>query len=58
MKAVVNYAPEAGSVELREIAEPLPRAGEVLVRVRAVGVCGLDLHQYNAPTASSWAIRS
>jgi D-arabinose 1-dehydrogenase-like Zn-dependent alcohol dehydrogenase len=30
-------------LELREIARPTPREGEVLVRVRAVGLCGTDL---------------
>ncbi len=54
MKAVVHYQLEAGCVELREIAEPTPRAGEVLVRVRAVGVCGSDLHQYH--NTQSWAV--
>ncbi len=54
MKAVVNYAPEPGSVELREIAEPKLRAGEVLLRVRAVGVCGSDLHQYHG--THSWKV--
>lgn len=54
MKAVVNYAPEPCSVELREIAEPVPRTGEVLLRVRAVGVCGSDLHQYHG--THSWKV--
>jgi L-iditol 2-dehydrogenase len=54
MKAVVHYALEPCSVELREIAEPTPRAGEVLVRVRAVGVCGSDLHQYH--NTQSWQV--
>lgn len=54
MKAVVNYAPEPGSVELREIAEPTPRQGEVMIRVRTVGVCGSDLHQYHG--THSWHV--
>ena len=54
MKAVVHYALEPCSVELREIAEPTPRAGEALVRVRAVGVCGSDLHQYH--NTQSWHV--
>ncbi|MGQ9902636.1 MAG: zinc-binding dehydrogenase [Fimbriimonadales bacterium] len=54
MKAVVHYALEPCRVELREIAEPTPRAGEVLVRVRAVGVCGSDLHQYH--NTQSWKV--
>jgi 2-desacetyl-2-hydroxyethyl bacteriochlorophyllide A dehydrogenase len=30
-------------LELREVERPMPREGEVLVRVRAVGLCGTDL---------------
>lgn len=56
MKAVVHYALEPCSVELREIAEPTPRAGEVVVRVRAVGVCGSDLHQYH--NTQSWQVNT
>ena len=37
--AVVNYGPEPGSVELREIPVPRPAAEEVLLEVAAVGVC-------------------
>ena len=52
--AVVNFAPEKGSVELRAI--PRPRIGmeDVLVRVAAVGVCGSDLHQWTAD--HSWPV--
>jgi L-iditol 2-dehydrogenase len=32
--------------EIRDVPVPAPAAGEVLVRVRAVGVCGSDLHMY------------
>jgi alcohol dehydrogenase/L-iditol 2-dehydrogenase len=44
MPAVVNYAPEAHSVELREV--PVPEIGnnDVLLAVQAVGVCGTDIH--------------
>jgi threonine dehydrogenase-like Zn-dependent dehydrogenase len=38
--AVLN----AGQVAVREIAEPVPGPGQVLVRVRACGICGSDLH--------------
>ncbi len=46
MQALVNFAPEPQSVELREV--PIPEIGEedVLLDVRAVGVCGSDLHQF------------
>src|SRR5260370_20734819 len=44
MPAVVNYAPEPNSVEIREV--PIPEIGEqdVLLAVQAVGVCGTDIH--------------
>ncbi len=46
MTALVNFAPEPNSVELREI--PIPEIGpdDVLLAVRAIGICGSDLHQY------------
>jgi len=37
---------EPGTVELRERERPAPVEGEVLVRVREVGICGSDLHYY------------
>jgi threonine dehydrogenase-like Zn-dependent dehydrogenase len=33
-------------LELREIPEPKPGPGEVLLRVRACGICGSDVHFY------------
>src|SRR5947209_14113935 len=54
MTALVNFAPEPGSVELREMPVPVPNRGEVLLRVRAVGTCGSDLHQYHG--TQSWAV--
>lgn len=52
--AVVNYAPEKGSVELREIAPPEIGEEEVLLQVENVGVCGSDLHQWTAD--HSWHV--
>jgi alcohol dehydrogenase/L-iditol 2-dehydrogenase len=54
MPAVVNYAPEKGSVELREI--PIPEIGpdDVLLQVENVGVCGSDLHQWTSD--HSWTV--
>lgn len=52
--AVVNYAPEAKSVELQEIPVPDFGADEVLLKVSAVGVCGSDLHQWTAD--HSWPV--
>ncbi|MGB5272667.1 MAG: zinc-binding dehydrogenase [Flavobacteriaceae bacterium] len=52
--AVVNFAPEKGSVEIREVAQPLIGADDVLLEVANVGVCGSDLHQWTAD--HSWPV--
>ncbi len=52
--AVVNYAPEKGSVEIREIEKPVIGEEDVLLEVSNVGVCGSDLHQWTAD--HSWAV--
>ena len=44
MKALVYVAPER--MEIQEIPEPPPAAGEVLLKVGAAGVCGSDLHGF------------
>ena len=52
--AIVNYSREAGSVELREVPRPEISAGEILLKVGAVGVCGSDLHQWQS--SHSWPV--
>ena len=52
--AVVNYAPEKGSVEIREIERPSIGEEDVLLEVMNVGVCGSDLHQWTAD--HSWPV--
>ncbi len=52
--AVVNFAPEPGSVELREFARPEPGPADVILAVEAVGVCGSDLHQWTS--SHSWPV--
>src|SRR5262245_55966295 len=47
MKAMLleRQGPVSGSpLALREMAEPVPGPGEILVRVSACGVCRTDLH--------------
>ena len=45
MKTVILEKP--GTLHLTERAPPTePGAGEALVRVRRVGICGTDLHAY------------
>jgi len=46
MKAVVKYGRGKGLVEIREVPEPKPKDDEVLIEVKAVSVCGSDLHIY------------
>ena len=52
--AVVNFAPEKGSVELREVPYPSYGEEDVLVEVANAGVCGSDLHQWTAD--HSWPV--
>ncbi|MBI2000734.1 MAG: NAD(P)-dependent alcohol dehydrogenase [candidate division NC10 bacterium] len=44
MKAAVLQRP--GEIRVEQMRIPEPGPGEVLVRVRAVGVCGSDVHYY------------
>ena len=44
MKAI--YYPAWDELELRDVPEPSPKPGEVLVRVAAVGICGSELHGF------------
>ncbi len=52
--AVVNYAPEKGSVEVRELDRPEIGEDDVLLEVVNVGVCGSDLHQWTSD--HSWPV--
>ncbi|MCX7966410.1 MAG: zinc-binding dehydrogenase [Syntrophorhabdaceae bacterium] len=47
MKAVVKYGKGKGMIEMRDIPEPIPKDDEVLIEVKAVSVCGSDLHIYH-----------
>jgi len=38
---------QPGKIEFREIDQPQPQAGEVLIQVRRIGVCGSDIHVYH-----------
>lgn len=52
--AVVNFAPEPHSVELREIPISQIDDDQVLLEVQSVGVCGSDLHMWTAQ--NSWTV--
>jgi threonine dehydrogenase-like Zn-dependent dehydrogenase len=47
VKALVFTAP--GTVELLDVPEPDPAPGEVVVEVRAAGICGSELHGARRP---------
>ena len=47
MKAVVKYGKGKGLVEIRDVPEPTIKEDEVLIEVKAISVCGSDLHIYN-----------
>jgi alcohol dehydrogenase/L-iditol 2-dehydrogenase len=52
--AVVNFAAEPHSVELREFERPACGPEDVILEVEAVGVCGSDLHQWTS--SHSWKV--
>ena len=46
MRAVVKYAAGEGNIELRDVPEPEVGDSDVKIKVKAVGICGSDLHIY------------
>jgi L-iditol 2-dehydrogenase len=54
MRAIVHYKLEKGAVELRDVPKPIPGHGEVILKVKAVGVCGSDIHQ--KANKQSWQV--
>jgi L-iditol 2-dehydrogenase len=55
MPAVVQYELKKGCVDLREMPRPDIGDDEVLLRIRGVGVCGSDVHQFH--NMQSWSVR-
>ena len=45
MKAIVAHA--AKDLRIEDHPQPKPEAGQVLIRMKAGGICGSDLHYYN-----------
>ncbi|MGO8956181.1 MAG: zinc-dependent alcohol dehydrogenase [Streptosporangiaceae bacterium] len=45
---------EPGRVEIREVPVPVPGAGQVLARVRAVSICGTDVHLVRGDYPGFW----
>ncbi|MHB9095760.1 MAG: zinc-dependent alcohol dehydrogenase [Eubacteriales bacterium] len=47
MKALVKTSKGKGFLEIREVPVPQPGKGEVLIKVKATGICGSDVHIYH-----------
>ena len=56
MRAVVKFGRKDGEVEARELPGPEVPAGQILVRVKAAGVCGSDIHMWRE--THSWTIKT
>ena len=55
MRALCKMSPGKGNVELRDVPRPTPSADEVLIRVKAAGICGSDLHIQDGDTQVAMA---
>jgi len=55
LKAAVLYAPY--DLRIEEIPKPEIGCGEVLVRIRAVGICGSDIHFYTTGRCSGFIVK-
>lgn len=40
------YITDVKQTEIREIDKPVPKKGEVLIKIESVGICGSDLHLF------------
>jgi L-iditol 2-dehydrogenase len=49
MKQAVMTSP--GNIVFREVATPEPQPGQILVRMKRIGVCGSDIHVYHGKHA-------
>lgn len=55
MRAVVKYGRQDKNVEVRDVPEPVMGPDQVLIEVRATGVCGSDVHMWREQ--QSWAVK-
>ena len=44
MKALVKFALGREGMGIREVPEPFPEKGEIKIEIKAVGICGSDIH--------------
>jgi L-iditol 2-dehydrogenase len=57
MKALVKVAKGDGFMEIRDVDEPKIDPSEVLIEVKAAGICGSDIHIYTTSilTGRQWS---
>ncbi|MBU1965718.1 MAG: alcohol dehydrogenase catalytic domain-containing protein [Proteobacteria bacterium] len=54
MKAALLVGPQ--KIEIRDLPVPVPREGEVLVRVREAGICGTDFAKYRGDLGGDFPV--
>lgn len=54
MKAALLVGPQ--QIEIRDLPVPVPREGEVLVRVREAGICGTDFAKYRGDLGGNFPV--
>lgn len=52
MKALVKYGQRDGEVELRDVPEPVIGPDDILLQVRAAGICGWDIEMWRHKMAN------
>ena len=52
MKTAMFYGGK--DIRVEEVPDPIPSPGEVLIAVKAAGICGSDLHGYRARPKRPW----
>jgi len=52
MKAAMFYGGK--DIRVEEVPDPIPGPGEVLIEVKAAGICGSDLHSYRVRPERPW----
>jgi alcohol dehydrogenase/L-iditol 2-dehydrogenase len=55
MKALVKFGRQDGDIEIRDIPKPTIDPDQVLIEVKAIGVCGSDIHLWHEN--QSWDIK-
>jgi L-iditol 2-dehydrogenase len=55
MQALVKYGRREEDMDVREVPDPSPESGQVLIEVKAAGVCGSDLHLWRE--RHSWTVK-